>query len=104
MAAAPSQHFFGLLKKTECDYHAHRTTLADRSSHVYLQRISMPDIRCRLTKKDGSTVTVWLPGFQVEAMADPDSPEGVAISEALGVVSIEVDVPGDDKPPMLRWN
>ena len=62
----------------------------------------MPDIRCRLTKKDGTTVTVWLPDFQVEVMADPDSPEGAAISEALGVVSIEVNVPGDDEPPTLR--
>ena len=58
----------------------------------------MPDIRCRLTKKDGTTVTLWLPELQVEAMADPGSPEGAAAAEALGVVSIEIDVPGDDGP------
>ena len=58
----------------------------------------MPDIRCRLTKKDGTTVTLWLPDLQAEAMADPDSPEGAVIAEALGVVSIEVDVPDDDQP------
>ena len=56
----------------------------------------MADRRCRLTKTDGTTVTVWLPDFQVEAMADPESPEGAAISETLGIVSIEVDVPGDE--------
>lgn len=63
----------------------------------------MPDIRCRLTKKDGSTVTVWLPDFQVKVMADPDSPEGAAISEAFGFVSIEVNVSDDDVPPTPRF-
>lgn len=64
----------------------------------------MPDIRCRLTKKDGTTVTLWLPELQVEAMADPDSPEGAATAEALGVVSIEVDVPSGDGPPETTLN
>ena len=59
----------------------------------------MADRRCRLTKTDGSTVTMWLPDLQVEAMTNPDSPEGRAISEMIGVVSIEVDIPGDDEPP-----
>ena len=63
----------------------------------------MADRRCRLTKTDGTTVIVWLPDFQVEAMADPESPEGAAISETLGIVSIEVDVPGDDEPPKPIW-
>ena len=63
----------------------------------------MPDRRCRLTKTDGTTITIWLPERQVEVMADPDSPVGAAISEALGVVSIEVDVPGDDQPPKPRF-
>jgi len=63
----------------------------------------MADRRCRLTKSDGSTITLWLPDLQVEAMADPDSREGAAISEAIGVVSIEVDVPGDDDPPKPIW-
>lgn len=62
----------------------------------------MPDIRCRLTKKDGTTVTLWLPDLQAKAMADPDSPEGAVIAEALGVVSIEVAVAGDDEPPAIR--
>jgi len=35
-------------------------------------------------------------------MADPDSPEGAVIAEALGVVSIEVAVAGDDEPPAIR--
>jgi len=41
-----------------------------------------------LTKTDGTTVTVWLPDFQVEAMADPESPEGAEIAATLGIVPI----------------
>ena len=63
----------------------------------------MADRRCRLTMADGSTLTLWLPDFQVEAISDPNLPEGVALSKALGVVSIEVDVPGDDEPPKPIW-
>jgi hypothetical protein len=58
---------------------------------------TMPDIRCRLTKTDGKTVTLWLPDKQVEAMADLSTPVGAALAEALAVVSIEVD--SLDGPP-----
>ena len=69
----------------------------------FFQWVHMTDRRCRLTKTDGSTVTLWLPDLQVEAMVDPNSREGAIISEAIDVVSIEVDVPGDDDPPKPNW-
>jgi len=50
----------------------------------------MSDVRCRITKTDGTTVTLWLPDKQVEAMADLETPVGSAPAEALGIVSIEV--------------
>ena len=57
----------------------------------------MPDIRCRITKTDGTTITLWLPDKQVEAMADLSTPVGATLAEALGIVSIEVD--SLDGPP-----
>jgi len=51
----------------------------------------LPDIRCRITKSDGTTVTLWLPDKQVEATADLNTPVGAALAEALGIVSIEID-------------
>ena len=51
----------------------------------------MSDIRCRLTKTDGTTITLWLPDKQVEVMADLETPVGSALAEALGIVSIEID-------------
>ena len=57
----------------------------------------MPDIRCRITKTDGTTITLWLPDKQVEAMADLSTPVGATLAEALGIVSIEVD--SLDEPP-----
>ena len=51
----------------------------------------MSDIRCRITKADGTTVTLWLPDKQVEAMADLNTPVGAALAEALGIVAIEID-------------
>jgi hypothetical protein len=53
----------------------------------------MSDIRCRITKTDGSSVTLWLPDKQVEAMADLGTPVGAALAEALGIVSLEIDSP-----------
>ena len=55
----------------------------------------MPDIRCRLTKTDGTTITLCLPAKQAEAMANSDSPEGAAINDFLGVVAIEILAPDD---------
>jgi hypothetical protein len=52
---------------------------------------TMSDICCRITKTDGTTVTLWLPDKQVEAMADLGTPVGAALAEALGIVSIEID-------------
>jgi hypothetical protein len=53
----------------------------------------MSDIRCRITKTDGTTVTLWLPDKQVEAMADLGTPVGAALAEALGIVSLEIASP-----------
>ena len=58
---------------------------------------TMPDIRCRITKTDGTTITLWLPDKQVEAMADLSTPVGATLAEALDIVSIEVD--SLDEPP-----
>ncbi len=49
----------------------------------------MSDIRCRITKTYGTTVTLWLPDKQVEAMADLNTPVGAALAVALGIVSID---------------
>src|SRR5262245_15419630 len=57
--------------------------------------ITMSDIRCRITKKDGTTITLWLPDKQVEAMADLSTPVGATLAEALGIVSIEIDSPDE---------
>jgi hypothetical protein len=51
----------------------------------------MSDIRCRITKTDGTTVTRWLTDKQVEAMADLKIPVGATLAEALGIVAIEID-------------
>jgi hypothetical protein len=53
----------------------------------------MSDIRCRITKTDGTTVTLWLPDKQVEAMADLGTPVGAALAEALSIVSLEIVSP-----------
>ena len=57
----------------------------------------MSDIRCRLTKTDGTTITLWLPDTQVEAMADLNTPVGATLAEALGIVSIEMVSP-EERP------
>jgi hypothetical protein len=59
--------------------------------------ITMSDIRCRLTKTDGTTITLWLPDKQVEAMADLNTPVGATLAEALGIVSIEIVSP-EERP------
>ena len=61
----------------------------------------MPEIRCRLTKIDGTTITLCLPAKQAEAMANSNSPEGAALNEALGVTAIEIIGP-DDRPLELN--
>jgi hypothetical protein len=53
----------------------------------------MFDIRCRLTKTDGTTIVLWLPNKQVEAMADLNTPVGATLAKALGIVSIEIISP-----------
>ena len=58
---------------------------------------TMSDIRCRLTKTDGTTITLWLPDKQVEAMADLNTPVGATLAEALGIVSIEIVSP-EERP------
>ena len=57
----------------------------------------MPDIRCRITKTDGTTITLWLPDKQVEAMADLSTLVGATLAEALGIVSLQIDSP--EEPP-----
>jgi hypothetical protein len=57
----------------------------------------MSDILCRITKTDGTTVTLWLPDKQVEAMADLNTPVGSTLAEALGIVSIEILSP-EERP------
>ena len=53
----------------------------------------MSDIRCRITKTDGTTITLWLPDKQVDAVADLGTPVGAALAEALGIVSLEIVSP-----------
>ena len=57
----------------------------------------MSDIRCRLSKTDGTTITLWLPDKQVKAMADLNTPVGATLAEALGIVSIEI-VSSEERP------